>query len=294
MIVEDGSGIVGANSFATVAEADTYFADRGGNTVWDALADADKEAALIVATDYIEKKFGTRFQGTKKFRQKFSAEATVTFLSNPEADDSVVIDGTTYTFVSSLSQANDILIQSRTRETMSAFVAAINGETGHYHEDTVANTEVSASILDGRRVLLTARYEGEDGNDIEISKVNGLQSLSLNFSTLNGGSENGVSQTLSFPRDNCFVEWVAVQGVPSQVKWSLYELAVRAAASELMPDPATDATGRIVVEKTEKVGPIEETTRYSGFATLEVALGVYPGAEIMMRPLFGGTGGVSR
>jgi hypothetical protein len=62
-VVEDGSGVVGANSYTSVAFADAYFAERG-NTVWDAIADdADKEKLLILATDYIELIFCRRFIG---------------------------------------------------------------------------------------------------------------------------------------------------------------------------------------------------------------------------------------
>jgi hypothetical protein len=61
--VEDGTGVVGANSYATVAFADAYFAERG-NDVWSAITDdADKESYLIRATDYIENFFGRRFIG---------------------------------------------------------------------------------------------------------------------------------------------------------------------------------------------------------------------------------------
>lgn len=60
MIVEDGTIVSGANSFCTVAFADSYFATRGvvewvgSNTV--------KEQALIKATDYIELVYSDKFK----------------------------------------------------------------------------------------------------------------------------------------------------------------------------------------------------------------------------------------
>lgn len=63
-VVEDGSAKADANSYASIAEADSYFADRG-NTSWTG-ADAVKQAALVKATDYIEGRFGQRFIGAKK------------------------------------------------------------------------------------------------------------------------------------------------------------------------------------------------------------------------------------
>jgi hypothetical protein len=63
--VEDGTGIAGANSYATVDEADAYFAERGVAT-WTG-SDAAKEILLIKATDYIELRFSERFKGDIEF-----------------------------------------------------------------------------------------------------------------------------------------------------------------------------------------------------------------------------------
>ena len=63
-VVEDGTGLSNANAYLAVADADTYWEERG-DTVWAALTTAAKQAALIKATDYIEARFGQRFLGTK-------------------------------------------------------------------------------------------------------------------------------------------------------------------------------------------------------------------------------------
>lgn len=60
--VETGVGLVDSNSYASLAEANAYFADRA-NAAWAALADDVKQAALIQATDYIDQRFGMRFVG---------------------------------------------------------------------------------------------------------------------------------------------------------------------------------------------------------------------------------------
>lgn len=52
LVVENGNGLSGANSYATAAEADSYAADRG-LAAWTGDT-ASKEAALIRATDYLE------------------------------------------------------------------------------------------------------------------------------------------------------------------------------------------------------------------------------------------------
>lgn len=58
---EDGTGVVGANSYTTVAYADAYFADRG-NVAWSGEDDV-KQQWLIQATDYVEGRFKRRFIG---------------------------------------------------------------------------------------------------------------------------------------------------------------------------------------------------------------------------------------
>jgi hypothetical protein len=60
--VEDGTGVADANSYTDVAFADAYFADRA-NATWAAAVTADKEAALVKATDYIELRFKDRWKG---------------------------------------------------------------------------------------------------------------------------------------------------------------------------------------------------------------------------------------
>lgn len=54
-VPEDGTGLANANSYCTVAFADSYFADRG-NVAW-AGATPDKQTALVRATDYVETRF---------------------------------------------------------------------------------------------------------------------------------------------------------------------------------------------------------------------------------------------
>jgi hypothetical protein len=63
--VEDGTGLVNANAYISIAYADTYFSDRSV-TGWVASTLA-KQSAIIKATDYIEVVFGERFLGKISF-----------------------------------------------------------------------------------------------------------------------------------------------------------------------------------------------------------------------------------
>lgn len=60
LLVEDGSGIPGAEGYVTPAECDTYFS-KSGNAAWDS-AD-DKEALIRNATQYIDTQY--RFKGDR-------------------------------------------------------------------------------------------------------------------------------------------------------------------------------------------------------------------------------------
>lgn len=64
LIVEDGTGLNNAESYASVAFADAYFAARisGG---WSIITEANKEMLLRLATDHIDAVYGQRFKGTK-------------------------------------------------------------------------------------------------------------------------------------------------------------------------------------------------------------------------------------
>ncbi|AEP08893.1 DnaT-like ssDNA-binding protein [Micavibrio aeruginosavorus] len=60
-VVEDGTGLPDANSYASVAEADAYHTDRG-NAAWTG-SNSVKQAALVRATDYVEQAYAGRWKG---------------------------------------------------------------------------------------------------------------------------------------------------------------------------------------------------------------------------------------
>ena len=54
LIIEDGTGVDGANSYGTVTEADAFFADRNvADWAGAGATDATKEGFLIEAADYL-------------------------------------------------------------------------------------------------------------------------------------------------------------------------------------------------------------------------------------------------
>lgn len=64
-IVEDGTGVIDANAYAAVVDVDAYHLDRN-NTDWTGTTTV-KEAAIIKATDYIDRRFGAAMKGSREF-----------------------------------------------------------------------------------------------------------------------------------------------------------------------------------------------------------------------------------
>ena len=64
LTVEDGTGMAAAQSYISVADADTHFSARG-ITLWDTMLDVEKEQALTRATDYLVQVYRTRWMGDR-------------------------------------------------------------------------------------------------------------------------------------------------------------------------------------------------------------------------------------
>lgn len=64
MTLETTTGGAAAESYVTVANADTYFSDRG-ITAWGLLTTAVKEASLRKATDYMLQVYTSRWSGVR-------------------------------------------------------------------------------------------------------------------------------------------------------------------------------------------------------------------------------------
>lgn len=63
LVVETGAGVAGADAYVEVAFADTYHADRS-NATWAAATQPEKEAAIRVATQYIDGAYYARWKGS--------------------------------------------------------------------------------------------------------------------------------------------------------------------------------------------------------------------------------------
>ncbi len=66
-VVEDGTGLDTANAYDSVADVSQYHADAG-NDYWGTLILAAQEKSIVRATKYIDKRFASRFRGTRRRR----------------------------------------------------------------------------------------------------------------------------------------------------------------------------------------------------------------------------------
>jgi hypothetical protein len=98
------------------------------------------------------------------------------------------------------------------------------------------------------------------------------------------GEKYNDNQALEFPRKNVPYYQTGVALMPEKMRQAIAEYALRALTQTLAPDPVVDDTGGKIVEKREKLGPLEEATRYAeGIAN--VVLRPYPAADMLLRGL---------
>lgn len=61
--VEDGTGLAGANAYSTLAQLAQYAENRNRLDAWDLLDDEVKQAASIVATQYMQARWSGQWKG---------------------------------------------------------------------------------------------------------------------------------------------------------------------------------------------------------------------------------------
>jgi len=287
-IVENGSGVLTANALATVAFVTTYLTERGRQEEngWDGLSTTERQIAIVAATDYIEGKYRDLFKGRKEFRSLTLAKGTLTFTDNPLDTETVTIGSRTYIFQTALvDSADNVLIGTNASDSLdnliNAVVATAASEGVTHGTGTVVHPDVTASTFDGDTMVAEAREDGLAGNLIAITATvtNGTWSAT----TLIGGSDVGKRQPLSFPRLDLFDrDSIRITGMPERLKQAVAEYAVRSRSATLRPDPTVDDTGAEVTLKREKVGPIEEETRYREGGRIATAK-PYPAADTLLQ-----------
>lgn len=102
------------------------------------------------------------------------------------------------------------------------------------------------------------------------------------------------TQALKFPRNGLYDSLGnMIEGLPENLKKAAAEYALRALSAPLMPDPVTDETGRVVIGRDEKIGPISESIQYAKSESVQ-QIKPYPAADRLLAEYINSSGRVSR
>ena len=288
LIIENGSGVFGANSFVDPTYVTAYLTDRNRETEnsWDGVTPgAEEEAACVAAADYIETRFRQGFKGTKEFRDISLARATFTLTANPLTTETVTLGSQVYTFLATIVSPYDVLIGANAAESIANLIGAINADANFegtaFLAGTDANPDASVNAFYDNQLVAFSKTAGTAGNTI-ISTTT-VTGASWNFATLVGGGDVQIPQPLSFPRTGLYDhDGIPIIGMPQNLLYAAAEYAVRARAAVLAPDPTADPFGGNVVGLREKVGPIETATQYQPGTANSGTLPSYPAVDRLL------------
>lgn len=156
---------------------------------------------------------------------------------------------------------------------------------------TLTVQDDSGTVADANGYITVAQfktYHGHRANNISTYDDDAIAAAIVRASSYldtrfryKGRRLNLRDQDTEWPRANCYdSDRAYVNGVPKQVKDATAEYALRALTSTLAPDPEYSAHGAQVQSKSEKVGPIEESTTYVQGSSFQ--LPKYPAADLLL------------
>lgn len=279
LLVENGTGIYEANSYVGLSYAHSYLFRRNRSTTWDAASTVIREAALVAATDYLDKRFGSVFIGSKaNLDISVAASNYLQFNTQPVAADTLTVGSVTLTFVSGTPSVGEVQIGASLAITIASLLSALDS-----HPEVDFEPSGSTSIIAKNKLT---------GEQEEISCSSVSSSFSWDYDKLVGGLDSA-EQMLEWPRvDAISRAGLLFIGIPEKLRQATVEYAFRALTETLMPDPVTASTGQDIRRTFDKVGPIEEEVAYS--SVVKQIFKKYPEADRLLGELIGATGGVYR
>ena len=283
IIVEDGSGVKGANAGTTVADVTAYLTDRNRQTEngWDSATTAAQEAAVIAGTDFIEQRFRQRFAGSLLFTNLNTARTVLNLTQQPADGETVTLGSDVFTFRNTPSLTNDVEIGDNTDASLENLISKVNE----------VSTVLSAGFFTGDGVLIYAKNPGTPGNGYATTTT--ITGASFTFATTRGGGDDDAPQELSFPRANLVTpDGATIRGMPPRYKQAIAEYAVRALSGVLQADITPDSSGRVVTRTRVKVGPIETETGLKEDGSIQLA--IYPAADALLSTFMTAAGGAIR
>lgn len=273
-VAENGTGLPNANALITAAFYRDYHTTRGRTVAAEPiLLDATIQGWIVRATDYLSKRFGLKFQGTR---------LTLT-QSLPFPREAVTIDGVDV-IMCQLYAATPV--NQGAGYTVGDIVTISNGTF-----TTAATCQVDA-VTSGAVTALSVL----DAGDYSV--------IPTGANSPAGGTGTGLTATLQFggpiPLSQAVAEYARIASTVAEL-----------APTPPLPFDTEDADGGIIsgggaiISRDEKVGPIEESTTYAGPKDLPVgpkgsatvsgwALPTYPAADLLIEPYLTNTTGVIR
>jgi len=262
LIVEDGTGLENAESYTSVAEADTFHAKQGNSSSWvDGFANGilhivsqptDGDTFLIDAKTFTMQGTLTDVDGNVAI----GADIATTRLNIHGAiNNDVDIPGTTTGFAASTTKHPTVEVTS---------VSNGNVNLQALTDGTPGNAIVTTSIFNDdlnhfEDVTLTGATENK-----EIALRQATQYLDDNFSSRWRGSRLDRDQSLNWPRvgandDDGF--HVDSDEVPIKIKDATSILALSSLTESLQPDITQ---GDSIKSKRTRIGPLEVARVFTG------------------------------
>jgi hypothetical protein len=177
--------------------------DESGNAYSTSVSSTGNPDAVDVSVDALGKWAVvdeiTPFDRTFISADFLFATGELTLTANPSDGETVTLGSIVYTFVNTLSSADDVLIGSDADESIDNLVAAINGAAGAgtiYGSGTTANTDAGAENVGGDQMRVTAAAQGTTGNSVTTTET--LANGSWTGSTLSGGANIPAAQEFEF------------------------------------------------------------------------------------------------
>jgi hypothetical protein len=269
IVIEDGTGVKGAQTYGAVTAFEAYMLARG--TDISAVTTAIKESSLVKATDYIDTRWGLKFKGQRLFRA-LTSRSQFTLSDQPANGETVTVGSAVAIFKTTLTEPavdTEAEIGNTLIETLNNLATAL----ANADADSVV---VDFLIADPDIATLTC-YVVRDGVATTTTASNG------SFDAATSAGYSGRPQVLEFPRQYLYDQaGIQVDGVPIKLQEATYEYAYRAQSTILAPDPTVDASGLRVIGRKKKVGPIETDITYAE-QQMPVITKPYPAADRLLQ-----------
>jgi phage tail sheath gpL-like len=125
---------------------------------------------------------------------KVAASGTITFSGVTQANDTVLINGVTFTAVASGATGNQWNVGASATLSAASLAAAINASA-----TALVNLQVTASENGAGVITLTAINKGASGNAITLAEgVDGLTHIAVSGARLTGGTNSANSTAVSY------------------------------------------------------------------------------------------------